>query len=152
MTSIEQELEAFIDGLGLRYFKGAELTWLWYRSRKGVHNFCPPRALWQNCVDVLLVADELRARHGASIKITSAYRSPAYNAAVGGEPMSYHKIFMALDLVSPRGARQLWRDATNLRGVRINRPGSKSWFKFAGGIGRYPGFVHIDTRGKDANW
>ncbi len=152
MTEEEELLERFIDQLGLRHFEGRELTWLWSRTRGGVSNSCPPKDLWTNCIDVLLVADELRERHGSAIRITSAYRSPAYNAAVGGERMSYHKAFMALDLTSPRGAYQLWKDAVALRGVRIVRPGSRSWFKFAGGIGRYPSFVHIDTRGHNANW
>lgn len=147
----EQKLEFFVDQLGLRYFRGKELTWLWYRSRKGVSNACPPEALWPNCIRPLVVLDEIRHRLGASCRITSAYRSPTYNRAVGGEQMSYHLIFGALDFTSPKGAAASAAVARELRGTRFKLPGGGS-FLWRGGIGRYPSFVHIDCRGKDANW
>lgn len=150
-TDTEARLEAFIDQIGLRHFRGRELTWLWHRTRKGVSNSCPPEALWENCIRPLLVLDEIRRQIGQPIRITSAYRSPAYNSAVGGEPMSYHKIFMALDFTTSAGAARSAAVARELRGTRIKLPGGGS-FLWRGGIGRYPSFVHIDCRGKDANW
>jgi len=137
--------------MGLRYFRGKELTWLWSRTRKGVSNSCPPEALWPNCIQPLVVLDEIRHRLGETIRITSAYRSPAYNEAVGGERMSYHKIFMALDATSPAGAAKLHAVAREVRGTRLRLPGGGS-FVWRGGIGRYPSFIHVDTRGRDANW
>ena len=150
-TTDELLLEKFVDDLGLRHFKGKELTWLWYRTRKGVSNSCPPRNLWPNCIRPLVVLDELRDRLREPVRITSAYRSPAYNKAVGGELMSYHLQFMALDFTNRRGPTVAAAIARELRGVRFRLPGGGS-FVWRGGIGVYPSFVHIDTRGKDANW
>jgi lysozyme len=116
-----------------------------------VSNTCPPRALWQNCIQPLVVLDEIRERLREPVRITSAYRSPAYNRAVGGELMSYHLQFMALDFTCRRGAAVSAAVARELRGTRFKLPGGGS-FVWRGGIGQYPGFVHIDTRGKDANW
>lgn len=149
--SKEKQLERFIDSLNLRYFKGAEFTWLWSRTRKGVVNSCPPESLWDNCVKPLVVLDEVRHIAGTPIKVTSAYRSPAYNKAVGGESMSYHMAFMALDSISKKDPRWIAGIAKELRGRRFKLPTGGS-FVFRGGIGIYPSFVHIDTRGKDANW
>jgi len=146
-----QELEAFIDSLGLRHFRGKELTWLWGRTRKGVSNSCPPEGLWAACVRPLLVMDEIRERLREPVRITSAYRSPAYNRAVGGEQMSYHMAFMALDWTCRRGPVVSATVARELRGRRFKLPGGRS-FVWHGGVGEYSTFVHIDTRGKDANW
>ncbi len=147
----EERLELFVDQIGLRHFRGKELTWLWGRTRGGVMNSIPPEDIWPNCVQPLIVLDEIRDRLREPVRITSAYRSPAYNAAVGGERMSYHKIFMALDFSCRRGAVISAAVARELRGTRFKMPGGGS-FVWRGGIGEYPGFVHIDTRGKDANW
>lgn len=150
-TDTEKKLEVFIDQIGLRHFRGSELTWLWYRTRKGLSNSCPPEALWENCIRPLVVLDEIRHQLGVSCRITSAYRSPVYNRAVGGEQMSYHLIFGALDFTSPAGPTISAAVARELRGSRIKLPGGGS-FLWRGGIGVYPSFVHIDTRGKNANW
>lgn len=149
--SKEQELESFIDQLGLRHFKGRELTWLWKRTRKGVVNSIPHIDLWPNVIRPLVVLDEIRDRLREPIRITSAYRSPAYNEAVGGERMSYHKVFGALDFTTPAGPKQAAKVAKSLRGTRFKLPGGGS-FVWLGGIGVYPGFVHIDARGVNANW
>jgi len=149
-------LAQFIDHLGLRHFRGKELTWLWSRTRKGVANSVPPENLWHNVIHPLIVLDEIRERLREPITITSAYRSPAYNEAVGGERMSYHKVFGALDFTTPAGARAAAQVARSLRGtrfvVRFPRPGDAASFTWRGGIGVYPKFVHIDARGVDANW
>lgn len=150
-TDQERNLERFIDQIGLRYIKGRELTWLWHRTRKGVSNSCPPERLWEKCIQPLIVLDEIRHHLGEPVRITSAYRSPPYNRAVGGESMSYHMEFMALDFTCAAGAAVSAAVARELRGTRFKWPGGGS-FVWHGGIGRYPAFVHIDTRGRDANW
>lgn len=146
------ELEHFIDGLGLRWFKGKEFTPYWSRTRGSVRNSIPPEALWPNIVKTLIVVDEMREIIGKPIGVTSSYRSPAYNRAVGGEPMSYHMQFKALDIHSPVGPAILAKTARLLRGKRFDLPGNAGSFTFRGGIGTYPTFVHVDTRGYDANW
>ena len=45
--------------------------------------------------------EELQGLLGAPITITSAYRSPLLNAAVGGVPHSRHALGLAADLVCP---------------------------------------------------
>jgi len=151
MMTRTQRLEAYIDEMELRYFKGKELTWLWKRTRGGVSNSVPHEDLWGACVKPLAVLDEIRHRLRERVRITSAYRSPAYNQAVGGERMSYHMAFMALDFQSRAGVKAMAKVARSLRGTRVRLPGGAS-FIWRGGIGVYPTFVHIDTRGRDADW
>ena len=64
------------------------------------------------------LADEISVRLGTSVRtVTSAFRSPSYNARCpGAKPNSYHKRNNALDLkfhASPyavvRAARSIWR-------------------------------------------
>jgi uncharacterized protein YcbK (DUF882 family) len=78
-------------------------------------------------------------------QILSSYRSPAYNRTVGGAALSQHLQFNALDIA--------------FAGVSANRVYERllQWRRegrFVGGLGYYPssGFVHIDTRGRNATW
>jgi lysozyme len=87
------------------------------------------------------VLDEARKRLGASIRITSAYRSPAYNKRIGGVSNSTHVRFNATDLVTAQPA-SLYLVLLDLR-----REGM-----FKGGLGLYRSFVHLDTRGTNATW
>ena len=104
----------------------------------------PPRAIWKNILPTLQVVSELRGQLGQPITILSSYRSKAYNAAIGdAAPQSQHLHFRALDITvrnhPPRAVFALlshWRDQG----------------KFTGGLGLYPSFVHIDTRGTNATW
>jgi uncharacterized protein YcbK (DUF882 family) len=154
--SLATDLEKYIDSLGLRHFKGRELTWLWSRKTKGgVSNSVPPRSLWPNIVQTLVVVDRVRHELDRPLQITSAYRSPAYNAAVGGARFSQHVVFNALDVFSPGvSPARLAEIARGLRGKRLEILSTGQRFTFRGGIGVYPrsGFVHIDTRGHDADW
>lgn len=156
MSKLAKDLEGFIDGLGLRHFKGRELTWLWSRrTPKGVSNSPPPMNLWRNIVQTLVVVDEVRERLGVPIQITSAYRSPTYNAAVGGARFSQHLLFNALDVFSKGASPAVLAAAVReLRGTRLRVRATGERFTFRGGVGVYPrsGFVHVDTRGHDADW
>ena len=128
-----------------RHFGAGEFTRYFARERKGVKNSPPPKRLWKNIVPTLRIVDELRDSFGKSCTILSSYLSPYYNKAVGGVSSSQHLEFTALDItfddVSPQQVYDLlieWRKAG----------------KFTGGLGIYPssGFVHIDTRGRNATW
>lgn len=151
MNAASRQLEAFIDHLGLRHFRGEELTPYWSRKKGKISNSPPPPALWPNIVHTLIVLDEIRAMAKAPILITSSYRNPAYNAAVGGERNSYHMRFNAVDFYADgKSPAALWKIATNLRGMPFAI--DNETFIFRGGIGLYAGFVHLDTRGYDADW
>ena len=105
----------------------------------------PPEKLWPNIVPTLRIVDDLREKLDRPCHILSSYRSPEYNRAVGGAPLSQHLRFTALDItfagVSPvrvHAILTMWRDQG----------------RFKGGLGLYrkSGFVHIDTRGTNASW
>lgn len=136
--------EAFLAGLGLRYLKPMEILRPHFKMRGAVANTLPTSDLWANLSPTLKVADELRNQLGVPLTcIASAYRSPAYNAACpGAATHSYHLQNRALDLVYDCDPAKVVAAAEALRARGV----------FKGGIGRYPGFTHIDTRGQNADW
>lgn len=138
-----ETFEQYIDRQGVRNFTGHELSRYFYRWVDNVQNAYPPRAAWPNFLPVLRVVDDLRDHLGRPVRITSSYRSPAYNKAVGGKSQSLHKRFMAADIqcdgVTPT---EVWRILKTWRDQG----------KFAGGLGLYKTFVHVDTRGHNADW
>jgi len=118
---------------------------------KGGHNAAnhlntdPPKALWPNIVELVGVLVKLKSRLGnPSITFNSVYRSPAYNASVGGANASQHMQFKAADIVVHNGdGPQDWAsEVLRMRGEGI----------FKGGVGIYGSFVHVDTRGHNADW
>jgi hypothetical protein len=87
----------------------------------------------------------VRALRGLSLSPQSSYRTPEYNAAVGGEPHSLHLQGLALDLPIPAGCDPAaWhRDIVALAQTPAGR--------MIRGIGFAPpsyqgGFVHVDCR------
>jgi len=143
MTTKEQAYTFFIDDLQLRHFRGSEFVAYSQRTNSGGRAGIPPKSKWQNIVPTMQVLDQLRAHFGKSVTLTSTYRATEYNRACGGAKHSQHKEFTACDIqvadTSPSKVYKLlmrWRDA----GV------------FKGGLGKYPTFVHIDTRGSNADW
>ena len=137
------EYEEMLKGLRLRHFSPREVTSYANQVRGGVRNSLPPRSKWKNIVPTLWVVDHLRELLGVPVRLTSIYRSPSYNAAVGGASLSQHKENRAIDFqvsgVTPMVARN--------RLVELRRAGM-----FKGGIGLYSTFVHVDTRGTNATW
>jgi uncharacterized protein YcbK (DUF882 family) len=106
-------------------------------------NTDPPPELWQNSIPLLKTVDHLRAICGSRIVITSAYRSPAYNRAIGGANESWHTKFLAADLIPlDITPRKLHWFAREFRAAQ----------NFRGGLGLYRSFVHIDVRGRNADW
>ncbi len=143
-SGVAADYASFIGGLGLRHIRPHELISAHDRARRGVHNTLPPRELWERMGQTLLVADELRDRLGVPLRrITSAYRSPAYNARCPGAARnSQHTQNRALDLIFDASPGRVFKTAERLRAEGA----------FRGGIGLYPGFVHVDTRGHNATW
>lgn len=86
----------------------------------------------------------LRDHLGESIHVNSGYRTPVYNAKVGGKKNSYHMKAMAADVTcKSKTPKQL--------GAIIEKLIVEKKMK-QGGVGIYPGFVHYDVRGTKARW
>jgi hypothetical protein len=134
--------------LELEYFQPHELRFLGGShylpsGRASGKNTLPPKAMLKNMERLARAADEIRREFGQPIRILSAYRSPAYNKAVGGASQSHHMRFQALDLAPMRGSVAQLRAAC----VKVRKAGG-----FTGGIGRYSSFIHIDNRGANVDF
>ena len=89
----------------------------------------------------------IREHFGKAVTITSGYRTPAHNAAVGGAKSSQHLLGRAADIqVAGTSVEDVAAYAESLM---------PDW----GGVGRYPvkagrttGWVHVDTRADKARW
>ena len=93
-------------------------------------------------IDAALVKllQQIRNWAGASVRISSGYRTPAYNKKIGGAANSYHTKGQAADIVvSGKTPAQVARFAQAIG---------------AGGVGLYTAskFVHIDTRASRYFW
>lgn len=86
----------------------------------------------------------LRDHLGEAIHVNSGYRTPAYNAKVGGKKNSYHLKAMAADITcKSKTPKQLAAVIEKLIAAKKMKQG---------GLGVYPGFVHYDVRGVKARW
>ena len=147
MKAIE-EFDAWVESLGLRHIKPHEVRFLGnshYAPGKaqGV-NTLPPKALRARLVPVLRAADEARERLGSGLIILSGYRSPSYNAAIGGARASRHMQCDALDVAAPK------LPVGKLRAV-LKQLRTEGFFR--GGLGlKYPSFVHLDNRGNNVDF
>lgn len=84
---------------------------------------------------------KIRTHFGKAVTITSAYRTPTRNKAVGGTTYSQHLYGRAADIrlsggISPKTV------AAYIEKLLPN----------TGGIGVYDTFVHVDVRSKKARW
>jgi hypothetical protein len=73
-----------------------------------------------------------------STTITSGYRTPSYNAKIGGVPNSQHVYGKASDTICKNGSPLEVAMTAEAMGM--------------GGIGLYSGFTHIDTREGKSRW
>jgi len=80
----------------------------------------------------------LRERVGKPLVVNSGYRCPRHNAALGGAPQSYHLRGMAADI--------------RVAGVSIAQLATWAEDLGFGGIGIYPGFIHVDIRPGKGRW
>ena len=82
----------------MKYFTIKELTKSSTAQRKGIDN--TPSAEVQKCLVDLVekILDPLREAYGQPIVVTSGYRSPRLNKAVGGATSSQHCLGQAADI------------------------------------------------------
>jgi uncharacterized protein YcbK (DUF882 family) len=86
----------------------------------------------------------LRDELDEPIHINSAYRHAEYNKRIGGKPESQHITASAADItVKSKTPKQLKAIVERL---------IKQKKLYFGGIGLYPGFLHVDIRDGRARW
>lgn len=90
--------------------------------------------------DLVNVLQKIRAHFGKTVTITSAYRTPGKNKAVGGTAYSQHLYGRAADI--------------KVKGVSPKKVAAyaNTLLKNKGGIGTYSTFTHIDTRTTKSRW
>ena len=103
-----------------------------------------PNDVLPNIIELAKNLQVLRDYLGKSITINSGYRSPKYNAKIGGVKNSQHVKGKASDIVvkgmTPKEV------ALVIEGL-IEKGKMKQ-----GGLGIYPNFTHYDIRGVKARW
>ena len=110
--SIESELQKLLTACGVKHFTAREL--LIHTDRPLNHE--PTTAQLHNILPAAIVLDTARAVLHAPIRLTSVFRSPAYNESIGGVERSQHMDFVAIDFTTGpfRNAYDLllkWRKA-----------------------------------------
>jgi len=174
--SIRGDLQRLLDACGVRYFSANELL---VHTGKPLNHEPHPSQL-DNILPAVLVLDALRSHLRRPIRPASVFRSPAYNASVGGATRSQHLDFVAIDFSTRRlrGAYDLllsWRremkmfrseapffplgkDAAGPERKPLpmweERGGDSQLFHWLGGLAIYPSknFIHIDARGSNRTW
>ena len=147
MSTPAQKFDLHFEGIA-RHFSPAEIRFMGTGNETGNAkgtNTLPPANLWDNIVPTLDMADQLRELFGKPLKILSAYRSPAYNKAIGGAPNSFHRKFMALDLAPLKGGSTETKRLQGCTEILINKG------ILTGGVGRYGWGVHLDC-GPRRDW
>ena len=139
-----RDYRAYLAKNKLPYLSADEIIRPQFKYRSGVCSGVPPKHLWRNIRQTARVANEIRHRLGVPLNtVISAYRSPEYNdRCPGASKNSQHLKNRALDLIYACPPKKAFEMAAQLR--------NEGFFK--GGIGLYSGFIHIDTRGKNATW
>lgn len=89
---------------------------------------------------VLLLLQSIREKFGHPVRVSSSYRSKAYNSSLNGATSSQHLLGHAIDS-HPTDPKRIAEYKAVIRMMDIK-----------GGVGEYNNFVHVDTRNKKARW
>lgn len=82
------------------HFSLEEMTFSETAGRKGIDN-TPPDNVYNNLIRLCTVMESVRAILGVSITVSSGYRSPELNKAIGGARASHHMVGLACDFIAP---------------------------------------------------
>jgi uncharacterized protein YcbK (DUF882 family) len=112
-----------------------------FRSSDGAHF---PYEVKQNLQVLAEQLEVLREHFQKPITINSGYRSPKWNAKVGGAENSQHLLGKAADIVIDGVSPDEVADAIEflIDGGMMKQ----------GGLGRYKDFTHYDIRGRKSRW
>jgi uncharacterized protein YcbK (DUF882 family) len=126
--------------LNSRYFHVAEFA---------SHDGHPYPEAWTDRLEALCSQlDSIRSTWGGPLLVVSGYRTPAWNAKVGGAARSQHMDGLAADIAPMVKGDLMTACVADLHG-RIMRLVGSGQLPLVGGIGYYPGrWVHIDVRPK----
>lgn len=139
-----QSYAKYLTGLRLKYVTPLQVIKSHAKTKGSLWNTLPPKSMWRAMAGTLMAVDRVAAVLEQPIDdVVSAYRSPAYNRRCpGAKSRSWHMQNFALDLQFKASPSSVASAALYVR--------SKGAFQ--GGIGRYPDFTHIDTRGYNVDW
>lgn len=90
--------------------------------------------------DLVNLLQKIRSHFGKPVTITSAYRTPGRNKAVGGTTYSQHLYGKAADIKVSGVAPKVVGDYVD------------KLFPKSGGIGIYDSFTHVDVRATKSRW
>lgn len=137
-----QRPEIHVPGLGARSLDDridGSIYFRWAEATKSGARIPADERIARNIIALAVELDELRAYLGVPLIITSWYRPPAVNRAVGGVPNSTHISGHAAD----------FRPASGMNVHEAQRQAEGFWNSRGGvGFGANRGFVHVDLRNK----
>lgn len=109
----------------------------------------PYPAEWVNdrLMPLCVILELVRAAFGSPLTIVSGYRTPAHNVSVGGAGKSQHMEGRAADIkpAGGLGSSLLAQRVSDLHAL-ILRMYQEEKLPGLGGLGIYPGWVHVDVR------
>lgn len=103
-----------------------------------------PVELLPNVKEVARNLQILRDFIGEPLHINSAYRTKEYNKKIGGVPGSQHIRAAAADITAKSYTPKQLAAVVE----RLIKAGKLTF----GGLGIYPGFIHVDIRKNKARW
>ncbi len=142
------ELGELLAQSGVKNFSAKELTWL-AKAKPTPRSDMPPRELWADLIKVAKLAQKIRDIYGEPLWVSSCWRPPWYNEAVGGAKASQHEHAAAIDLNPIPSSR------TPARARRLEQATARVWLDdpTARGFGVYAGArTHIDVGGGRRTW
>lgn len=138
-------MPALLRGHGITRLSAQELapvgkTATDWRTGRTVRLQAPSCEIWGNIIEVAQLVQRAREHFGRPYDVTSGYRDPMYNAAIGSTSMR-HVRFGAIDGrvrgVSPRELADWYEQQPEADRM---------------GLGVYPTFVHVDLLGARSRW